>query len=469
MKLVNLDNPVRSGWFADQGLRLDAAPYLSGAYEARKLLERLPKTQQLAEVTQRIFHAGRPTRQWVTDPDRGVPFFSSTDILEADYSYLPFISKKQIEQNPALQIHKGYILITRSGTVGRTAYCRRDADGYAASEHILRVIADESQIASGYLYAFLRSTYGIPIITSQAAGSIIQHIEPHHLVDLPVPRLGSDIELRIHDLIEGAAELRAKYQEGVTAATRDLFTSAGLPELADYAWHKQPRDLGFYVNSIDSITLRAFNFSPRTRYLIQSLMRIPHRTLGDICTKGQLSRGDRFVRVDGDPDRGFRLIGQRQAPWLRPEGRWVVLEPAVGRAVQAPDECVLVASQGTLGENEVFCRATFVTGSWQRKFVFSEHFLRVVSGEPSFPGSYLFAFLRSEVAFRILRSMSAGSKQQDIHEVLRQRIPVPECTPADRERIAETVRQAYRMRDEADVLEDEALAILDDAVKEAAG
>ena len=65
--------------------------------------------------------------------------------------------------------------------------------------------------------------------------------------------------------------------------------------------------------------------------------------------------------------------------------------------------------------------------------------------------------------------MSVGSKQQDIHEVLRQQIPVPECTPADRERIAETVRQAYRWRDEADQLEDRAQELLDAAVRDAAG
>ena len=47
-------------------------------------------------------------------------------------------------------------------------------------------------------------------------------------------------------------------------------------------------------------------------------------------------------------------------------------------------------------------------------------------------------------------------------------MPVPECTPADRERIAETVRQAYRWRDEADELEDRAQELLDAAVRDAA-
>ena len=134
------------------------------------------------------------------------------------------------------------------------------------------------------------------------------------------------------------------------------------------------------------------------------------------------------------------------------------------------DESVLVASQGTLGENEVFCRAIFVTGTLAARL---RVLVSISCGSfpaiPTFPGAYLFAFLRSEAAFRILRSMSTGSKQQDIHEVLRQQIPVPECTPADRERIAETVRAAYRARDEADELEDRAQELLDAAVRDAAG
>ena len=47
MKLADLRNPVRFNWLADQGFRLDASPYLSGAYEARKFLERLPVGQSL--------------------------------------------------------------------------------------------------------------------------------------------------------------------------------------------------------------------------------------------------------------------------------------------------------------------------------------------------------------------------------------------------------------------------------------
>jgi hypothetical protein len=470
MKLADLRNPVRFNWLADQGFRLDASPYLSGAYEARKLLERLPGTQplrKLVRVPNGIFHSGRSARRWVTDPDHGVPFFSSTDILEADSSFLPLIAGSAVKDNPRLLVERYWTLITRSGTIGRMTYTRPDMDGFACSEDVLRVIADTGNINSGYLYAFLSSKYGIPMVVNAAYGAIVQHIEPDHIADLPVPRFNSGVEKEIHGYVQAAADLRAKFQAGVIAATSDLFESAGLPELIDFRWDREPRDTGFAVMRLTPATLRALNLSPRTERILARLASVPHRTLGDLCLDGYLGSGARFARVDSDPEYGAKLIGQRQGFWVRPEGRWI--NPSMAPSdIFAKDESVLIASQGTLGENEVFCRPIFITGSWL-KYVYTQHFLRVVSGLESFPGAYLFAFMRSEALFRILRSMSVGSKQQDIHEELRQQIPVPECTPADRERIAETVRQAYRWRDEADRLEDRAQELLDAAVRDAAG
>ncbi|MGH3281429.1 MAG: hypothetical protein ACRDNW_20145, partial [Trebonia sp.] len=336
-------------------------------------------------------------------------------------------------------------------------------------QHTMKVNPDPDRVPPGYLHAFLQSKYGIPIVAGEAYGAIIQHIEPHQLADLPVPRFSGEVEEEIHMCVQSAADLRAWFQAGVTAATRDLFETAGLPELLDLRWHDQPRDIGNVVQPLTSITLRALNVAPRMCRILEKLATIPHRTLGEICADGQLSRGNRFTRIDSEPEHGYQLIGQRQGPWLRPEGRWVAVTPTVLDDIRASDESVLVCARGTLGENEVYCRSIFVTGRWQREFVFSEDFLRIVSGDLEFPGAYLFAFLRSEVAFRIFRSMSTGSKQQDIHEELRRQIPVPECTPADRERIADTVRRAYRWRDEADELEDRAQQLLDVAVRDAAG
>ena len=114
------------------------------------------------------------------------------------------------------------------------------------------------------------------------------------------------------------------------------------------------------------------------------------------------------------------------------------------------------------------CRS-FINGTLAQHASTRKILLRVRSGSPDISNAYLFAFMRSEVAFRMLRSLVSGTGPQDINAVLRKQIPVPECTPADRERIAETVRQAYRWRDEADRLEDRAQELLDAAVLDATG
>ena len=471
MKLADISNPVRSSWLVDQGFRLDASPYLSGAYELRKLLERLPGAQSLNQLVQQplgIFHAGRVTRRWVSDANYGVPFLSSTDILEADLSNLSLISNNVAENNHRLLIKRDWTLITRSGQVlGRVAYARSTMDGLACTEDVLRVAPNCDKIQPGYLNAFLASRYGVSAIVNSKYGSSIPHLEPPHLADLPVPRFDRGTEEEIHGYVQAAADLRAQFQAGVTAATRDLFESAGLPELLDLRWHEQPRETGFEVQRPEVISLRALNFSPRATRLVERLRGIPHRSLSDICRDGSLQTGARFKRIDADPAYGVRLVGQRQAFWLRPEGRWINPNEAPADILQH-DETVLIAAHGTLGENEVFGRSILVTGSWT-KHAYSQDFVRVLSGTPEISGAYLFAFLRSDVAFRLLRSMSVGGKQQEYHTALLREMPVPESTPADRERIAETVRQAYRWRDEADELEDRALQLLDVAVRDAAG
>jgi hypothetical protein len=464
VKIASIENPVKSDWFIDQGLRLDVGPYLSGAIQARERLEGLPNTERLDAVAERIFHAGRYSRRWVTSRDHGVPFFSSTDILESDYSFLPLIAKSSAAENPRLPIEPGWTLITRSGSIGRMAYARPDVDGYTCSEDVLRVVPG-SGIPAGYLYTFLRSRFGVPMIVASAYGAIIQHIEPSHLADLPVPRFASALEQKVHNLVEESAKLRAAYQAGLTAATEDFFHSVGLPEFIDFRWHDEGRDLGFEVADFGAQSIRALNFSPRARRIVDKLSSVQHRTLGDICEDGLLSRGVRFKRIDSDADFGVPLVGQRQAFWVRPEGRMLAVG-SLPSEVYAENETILVASQGTLGEQEVFCRAFMVTGAWLGN-AYSEHFLRVVSGDETISGAYLFAFLRSSVAFRIFRSLSTGGKQQDIHEGLRRKIPVPLATLADRQRIAETVRQAYQDRARADVLDDEALSLLTKAIEEA--
>ncbi|MFF0589418.1 restriction endonuclease subunit S [Streptomyces sp. NPDC003781] len=470
MKVAETGNPARRGWFDRQGLRLDARPYLSGAFATQRLLERLPgETVPLKDVT--AGHAGglyngpQFKRVYLTDPDHSVPFVGSKDMLIADFGALPRLRKSDAlsRQLNYLKLEPGMTLISCSGfNAGRRSYVRPDMDGYWSSQDVLKVVPDVDRIQPGYLYAFLASRFGEALVKGKVYGSAVKHIEPHHIQNLPVPRFGDAVENEIHELVQGAADLRAEFQAGLEAATRDLFRTAGIEELLDLRWHEQGRDLGFDHRGVTATSLRALNFQPRARRILDRLRERECVSLGEVCAGGVLRTGKRFKRVEAAPAHGVRLVGQRQSFWIRPEGRWISAEQAPDDILQQ-DETVLVAAHGTLGENEVYGRSIMVTGAWLDN-AFSQDFVRVVSGDTHFPGAYLFAFFRSEAAFRILRSMSVGGKQQEYHTKLLRELPIPSLTQPDRERIAATVRAAYKKRDEADRKEDLGLAKLEEAV-----
>lgn len=471
MKLANFDHPVMSSWFPIKGSRLDSKPYLSGAMEARMLLEKLPREKRsLRMLTQGyvggIYNGPQFVRNYVDSKEYGVPFLTSGSMLLADFSNLALL-KKEDALSPKLshlRVVEGMTLITCSGTVGRMVYAGPNMEGMWSSQDILKVVPDPGKILPGYLYAYLSSKFGVPQVVEGTYGAIIQHIEPHHIADLPVPRLDSDIEENAHRDIVEAARLRSEYQEQVKQATQLLFRSVGLQDITAQEWHNMGSDLGFshVVRSPES--LRALNFNPRLETCLAKLSQANHMLLGEICRGGKLRSGLRFKRIDCEPELGVKLVGQRELFWLEPEGRWIAAAHAP-EDIFVDDETILIAAQGTLGEHEVFCRAEFITGPWLQ-YAYTQHVLRVQSGNEAISGAFLFSFLRSEMAFRCLRSMSIGSKQQDLHRAMLARLPVPVPPVEVRSEIESLVRDAYAKRHRASQMEREAVTLVERTIED---
>lgn len=464
MTLTSFKNAriVRSAWLDEGGRRLDCNPYMSGALEARDALKRLPVTEKLENVTKRIFHAGREGRTWVNDSKHGVRFLGSSDILAADLSTLPLISKNQVERNPLFILGEGWTLISRSGTVGRMAYVRPDMAGLACSEHVLRVVPDLESIPPGYLHAFLSSRYGVPLIVSGTYGAIIQHIEPGHIADLPVPRFAPEFEASVHAKVHEAAGLLSLYQRLVKEATDEFFEAVGLRDITAADWHVQGVDNGFAITAPDVTTLRALNFNPRFLSLKARIEQGPWKSLDEICIPGTLTRGNRFKRIDAESHFALKMVGQRELFWLKPEGRQIA-KTALPEDAVLDSGSIVVAARGTLGESELYCRAEFVWGPWT-ELAFSEDILRIIANESVMPRGCLFAFMRSETAFRMLRSISTGSKLQDHHYKMRGELPVPYPDRDIQLEIHDKVVAAYEARHRGVALMDEAALLVEQKI-----
>jgi len=459
---------VPSTWLESNGRRLDCGPYMSGAVEIRELLKK-HKTDVLPDLTAGhdggIYNGPQFERNYVDDAQYGVPFLTTTFMMQADLSRLPLLSKNDAYSRGLnyLRVHEGMTLITCSGTVGRTIYARSDMNGVWSNQDIMKIVADPNRILSGYLNAYLCTRFGVPFVVSGKYGSVITHLEPKHFADLLVPRLGKTVEQEAHDLVEQSAALLTKYQANVTEATELYFDSAGLKDITTNVWHSWGSDLGFTAK-VGVQSLRALNFTPRFNRLCERIKQRRWKPLTELCLDGTLKSGPRFKRIDAAPEYAYQLIGQKQIFWLRPEGRWIA-KKSVGTDVRVPDGTILVAAQGTLGESELFCRSEFITGAHLER-AYSQHFLRVIGDENIIERGALFAFMRSETAFRMLRAASTGSKLQDFHYAVLPSLPIPYPDRAVRKKCHDLVMEAYQYRDEAIRLEDEARSLVERTIGE---
>lgn len=472
MKLMNPKNPVMASWMQELGHRLDAPPFLSGAIEARKTLDRLSvRKDRLAQITEDglagIFHAGRIPRIWVDDRKHGVPFLSSTDILQADISRLSLISNRVVEANPKLIIQSGWMLITRSGRIGRTAYARSEMDQMACTEDVLRVVPNESAIPGGYLYAFLSSRFGLPIVTSGTYGAIIQHIEPEHIADLPVPRFGKRLEQRVHDLVVRAGEKRTSASALIANAKSELLNHFG--RLRSTIRTDSRRPMTSVVSSLDvanNSRLEGFFYNPIAKDVDEWVAshKLGYWTLGEIAKVFDVPL---FKHIYVESDQGVPFFPSGDLFLLDRKARHHLSKTQTEGLEKYIIErgWVLLARSGQLGG--IIGRPQF-TDSALHNCATSDHVIRIVPmNSETIPPGFLFAFLDlHKIGYPLITRTIAGKSVPALWPRYLDRIKILKATPSVRQSVHEQIVKAFEMRVEATGMEDKARGIVENAIEE---
>ena len=458
---------VPSSWIEKQARRLDCGPYMSGAIEARELLGQIRvRKDHLQDLTEGgisgIINPGRITRLWVEDEQNGYPFLSSTDILQSDLSNVSYIAKSAARQNSQLLIKERWTLITRSGTIGRMAYSRADMNGMACTEDVLRVIPDESKVKPGYLYAYLCSRFGVPLIISGTYGAIIQHIEPQHIANLPVPRLGT-VEDQAHELIQSAADLRVEAAKLLKTAGQMVNEQFGFPEKL-------------------ALSHRVFSCSTASSTLVlkrleatfhDAVAQESDRLLADVQRKDKfsslgiaISETGRLKQVFVDEEYGApfltsgEIFRQRYEPTrflsnrlLPDESEW---------ATQEGD--LLLARSGQVGG--IIGRGVWADQRFAGGCV-SVDVLRLGAQNSQILPGYLYAYMfLTDIGYRQLIRTAAGSSIPHLSAPDVSRLLIPRCYSALEAEINELVWNAGHKRAEAQEKEDLARALVERTIEE---
>ena len=179
-----------------------------------------------SRISREVILPGRFKRVYV-DEGYGRVLIGGKQLSELDPSSKKYLSTaKHDKMLKKLEVHEGTTLITRSGTIGKIAIVPKHWEHYIPSDHIIRVIPANKDIA-GYLNIFLASDYGKALITRFTYGSVVDEIDDNHVRQIAIPLLKNhEVQKRINDLALEANEKRYQAylleQEALQIMDRDV-------------------------------------------------------------------------------------------------------------------------------------------------------------------------------------------------------------------------------------------------------
>ena len=221
---------IENRWLFDGEKRLDASFYAKDVIASKILIGTLEESEIAIEtidtMSKDIFHRSRFKRNYVGIGE-GLPFLTPTDLL-----MFPLKPRKSVVNPPeGLQVSPGWILITCSGTIGRTIIANRFISPCILSHDVIRIVPNNKNL-HGYLYAYLNTWMGQAFLTKDRYGATVKHIEPHHVATIPIPHI-PELEEEINQKVLEAHRLREEAQELLLKTEEMLYSELRLPKISE--------------------------------------------------------------------------------------------------------------------------------------------------------------------------------------------------------------------------------------------
>lgn len=186
-------------------LRMDAGYYNVETMRAHAAMAASGLTmKRLGDITERIFIPPRFRRVYV-DEAHGVPFLQGSHLVHFRPADLKYVSRSVHRNLDQWTIKAGWVLVTRSGTIGRAAIALKQWDGWAVSEHIIRIVPQEDgPCPAGYIYAWLSSPLGQAQFNG-TYGAVVDELTADHVGNILIPVPETEEQRRLVDSINALA------------------------------------------------------------------------------------------------------------------------------------------------------------------------------------------------------------------------------------------------------------------------
>ena len=382
---------------AQVGLRFDASFHLSEGLVVKRQIASSPYDMlTIKDVSSEIFYGNRAKRVYVSNREHGIPFLSSSDILQADLENVKLASKKYTPCIEQMTLKKGWTLISRSGTIGNCAFANAKHAQKLASEDVIRLVPNNI-LRGGLVYAYLASNHGHSLLTQGTFGAVIQHIEPNFIASLPIPKFPDDFQEEVDDLIQESARLREEAADALEEAVNYFNGKFSINEKTQKTFSLELKELklGFaeYNNNLEvdefigKYSIDAYELKNKTSKIFAP----------PLFKHIYLSKDNGYPFMTGSELTQFNL---RYYRWLSPRGVKDINDYVVKRGT------LLLYKSGTTDGG--ILGNVFIADKKLDGCCLSDHVIRVVFNEER-QAYWAFAFLRSKGGVRMLQRLATGT------------------------------------------------------------
>ena len=422
--------------------RLDAETYLTPGYRVRAALEAKPGGWLPFDS---LAHAWTPPRIKMVHvpPPHGVPYLNTSQVFDIRPTPRKWLAFGKVNAADRRTAPPGTILVMASASVGRSTVVTDAHAGAILSHHFMRVEPRDPALR-GWVYAFLQSPHGRAMMAGLQYASLIRHIEPHHLADLPVPTVDDERAARFAADFDRVLALRnASYHATLEAERLFAETIDGPPP--------EGPDIGFEVMASGLRTgrrrLEAAYHDPAARVIRDRFRR--WEPLEAVTERvWWMSRFKRHYGVDGEP-----YLSANDLFAINPPDNKRILTGIIKEAdsYRAEAGWLLMACSGqTYGLNG----ATLLATKHHERFFLSHDLIRIVPDAERITGGYLLTALTHPTLGRPLLIREAyGSSIPHLDPEDVAAFPVVRLDPDAKAAIAERAESAAADRAEADELE----------------
>lgn len=360
-----------------------------------------------------------------------------------------------------LRLKENTLLLTRSGTIGNISYVSKTLAGCVFSDDVIRV-AFKKEYDLGYVYTYLKSKVGSLILQTNGYGSVITHVEPDHLAEIPVPNAPVGLRQHIHNLIARSYALRDESNGMIDKATSLMTAELHLPAIHDFQKIAAPVSTFDVKLSNMNLRLDASYHVPVADAIVTHLNENAAEVtkVGDSRISKAVILPGRFARVYVDEGYGRVLIGGKQLGELDPSGKKYISNTKHDKILsklEVHENTTLITRSGTIG------KIAFVPKHWEH-WIPSDHIIRVVPANEDVAG-YLYIFLTSDYGRTLITRYTYGSVVDEIDDNHVRQIAIPLLKDhASQKRINDLALEANQKRYEAYCLEQEALRLMNEKV-----